>query len=59
VRRVLALQAEVRTLREEVDALRRRLAEERRAAATREREVHRSYRHEIVLWSSTPPDVRR
>lgn len=59
VRRVLALEAEVRALRDQVEALRRRLVEERDLAAQREREVHRSYRHEIVLWSGPLPDRRR
>ena len=59
VKRVLELREEVRRLERKVDRLERRLEEAEREAARRVRDVHRTYRHEIVLRSEVLPDVRR
>lgn len=59
VRRVLELREEVRRLERKVERLERRLDEAEREAARRVQDVHRTYRHEIVLRSEVLPDVRR
>lgn len=59
VKRVIALEDEIRKLRGQVERLRGRIAELEVDAERRVREVHRSYRHEIVLRTDVLPDVRR
>lgn len=59
VKRVLELREEVRRLERKVARLERRLDEAEREAARRVRDIHRTYRHEIVLRSEVLPDVRR
>ncbi len=59
VRQVLELRERIRKLEAQVDRLRRRLAETEEAAARAVKQVHRSYRREIVLRSSMLPEVRR
>jgi MerR family transcriptional regulator, heat shock protein HspR len=51
VRRVLALQEENRTLKRKLDRLRDRMEDLEDQMEQRLAEVHRSYRHEIVLRS--------
>jgi MerR family transcriptional regulator, heat shock protein HspR len=51
VRRVLALQEENRTLKRKVDRLRDKLDDLEEEMERRLDEVHRSYRHDIVLRS--------
>ncbi|CAN5867558.1 helix-turn-helix transcriptional regulator [soil metagenome] len=59
VKQVLELQDEVERLRGKVDRMEERLDAVEAEAEQRVREVHRSYRSEIVLRSETLPDVRR
>ncbi|MFO7548493.1 MAG: MerR family transcriptional regulator [Acidimicrobiia bacterium] len=59
VRRVLELTEHVRKLEGQIQRLRERLQTAEREAARRVQEVHRTYRHEIVLRSEVLPDVRR
>lgn len=59
VKRVIALEDEISRLQGQVERLRRRIAELEIDAERRVREVHRSYRHEIVLRTDVLPDVRR
>ena len=59
VKQVLELQNEVERLRDKVDQMEERLDALAAEAADRVREVHRSYRREIVLRSDLLPDVRR
>ena len=51
VRRVLALQEENRTLKRKVDKLRDKLDDMEEEIEQRLEQVHRSYRHDIVLRS--------
>jgi MerR family transcriptional regulator/heat shock protein HspR len=51
VRRVLALQAENRTLKRKLDKLRDRLDDLEEEMDQKLEDVHKSYRHEIVLRS--------
>ena len=51
VRRVLALQAENRRLKRKVDRLRDKLDDLEDGVAAKLADVHRSYRHEILLRS--------
>lgn len=59
VKRVLELREEVKRLERKVDRLEQRLEEAEREAARQVQDVHRTYRHEIVLRSEVLPDVRR
>jgi MerR family transcriptional regulator/heat shock protein HspR len=59
VRQVLELQDEVERLRDKVDQMERRLDAVMEEAERRLQEVHRSYRHEIVVRSDLLPQVRR
>ena len=59
VKRVLAMQRKIAKLENENMALREQLARERAAAADDVRNVHRSYRREIVVRNPLPPDIRR
>ena len=57
VRRVLALQEENRTLKRKVDRLRDKLDDLEEETERRVVEVHRSYRHDIVLRSQLRPVI--
>jgi len=57
VRRVLALQEENRTLKRKVDRLRDKLDDLEEEIERRVDEVHRSYRHDIVLRSQLRPVI--
>ena len=57
VRRVLALQEENRTLKRKVDRLRDKLDDLEEEIGRRVDEVHRSYRHDIVLRSQLRPVI--
>lgn len=57
VRRVLALQEENRTLKRKVDRLRDKLDDLEEETERRVVEVHRSYRHDIVLRSQVRPVI--
>ena len=57
VRRVLALQEENRTLKRKVDRLRDKLDDFEEEMERRVDEVHRSYRHDIVLRSQLRPVI--
>jgi MerR family transcriptional regulator, heat shock protein HspR len=59
VKQVLDLQREVQILRGEVADLREMMDEVRREAKRQADEIHRSYRHEIVLRPASAPDRRR
>ncbi len=56
---MLELQDEVERLRAKVDRMEERIDALTAEAEQRLREVHRSYRREIVLRSELLPDVRR
>lgn len=58
VRQVLKLQDEVERLRDKVDQMEKRLDAVAEEAERRVQEVHRSYRHEIVVRSDLLPQVR-
>jgi MerR family transcriptional regulator/heat shock protein HspR len=57
VRRVLALQEENRTLKRKVDRLRDKLDDLEEKMEHKLDEVHRSYRHDIVLRSQLRPVI--
>ena len=57
VRRVLALQEENRTLKRKVERLRDKLDDLEEEMERRVDEVHRSYRHDIVLRSQLRPVI--
>lgn len=59
VKQVLELQDEVERLRSKVDRMEDRLDALMEEAEHRVREVHRSYRSEIVLRSNVLPELRR
>lgn len=59
VKQVLNLQDEVERLRDKVDQMEKRLDAVATEAERRVQEVHRSYRHEIVLRSDSLPQLRR
>lgn len=59
VKQVLELQDEVERLRNKVDRMEERLDALMEEAEHRVREVHRSYRSEIVLRSNVLPELRR
>lgn len=58
VKQVLELQDEVESLRTKVDRMEERLDALTQEADQRVREVHRSYRSEIVLRSDALPEIR-
>ena len=59
VRRIMELEGEVDRLRAEVKRLRGKLVIATENAEQQVREVHRSYRRDIVLRGSALPDIRR
>jgi MerR family transcriptional regulator, heat shock protein HspR len=59
VKQVLELQDEVERLRDKVDRMEDRLDAMTAEMEDKVREVHRSYRREIVLRSEVLPEVRR
>jgi MerR family transcriptional regulator/heat shock protein HspR len=59
VRRVMELQSTIERLQGKVEALENELARTRAEMMRQVEQVHRSYRHEIVLRSEMLPDVRR
>ncbi|MEX0946527.1 MAG: MerR family transcriptional regulator [Acidimicrobiia bacterium] len=59
VKQVIDLQNEVLRLRDEVAGLRRDITRQLKETESRLEQVHRSYRHEIVLRSEVLPQVRR
>lgn len=59
VRQVLSLQDEVERLRDKVDQMEKRLDAVTAEAERQVQEVHRSYRHEIVLRSKALPQLHR
>ncbi len=59
VKQVLELQEEIEDLRGRVEKLQDQMDEVLSEKAREIRDVHRSYRREIVLRSSVLPDVRR
>lgn len=59
VKQVIDLQHEVQSLRGEVAELRSMIEQTRREAMRQAEQIHRSYRHEIVLRSEASPELRR
>lgn len=59
IRQVIAMQNRIAALENKTEQLRRQLEQERAAAIARERQLHQSYRHEIVIRQSSTPDLRR
>lgn len=59
VKQVLNLQREVENLRSQVADLRRAVEEVQKETDKQIQQIHRSYRHEIVLRSEVLPAVRR
>jgi len=59
VRRVMEMQLEIQRLKGKVDALEGELSRTRAEMRQQAQEIHRSYRHEIVLRSDALPEVRR
>jgi MerR family transcriptional regulator, heat shock protein HspR len=59
VQRVMELQSRIDKLEGKVEALREELDRTREAAAREAREIHQSYRSEIMLRSQMLPDVPR
>jgi len=59
VKRVMSMQSEIERLKGKVEALEEELARTRAEMRDQARDIHRSYRHEIVLRSESLPDVRR
>jgi MerR family transcriptional regulator/heat shock protein HspR len=59
VKRVLELENLLENLRSKVDQLQHRVREANETAAQEIRQVHRSYRSEIVLRRQILPDIRR
>lgn len=59
VKQVIGLQNEVLRLRSEVAGLRHEITRHQQETESRLEQVHRSYRHEIVLRSEVLPQVRR
>jgi MerR family transcriptional regulator/heat shock protein HspR len=57
VRRVLALQEENRTLKRKVDKLRDKIEDLEDQMDRRVEEVHRSYRHDLILRSDLRPAI--
>ena len=58
VKQVLDLQSEVQSLRAEVAELRSLMEETRKEADRQARQIHRSYRHDIVVRSEMLPQVK-
>ena len=58
VRRVIALTDQLRSMNDEIARLRQQAVEQEMAARTREQEVHRSYRRELVLRADLLPQPR-
>lgn len=58
VKRVLSLQKELARLGQEVERMKSRIAEIEEAASRQAREIHRSYRGEIVLRNPSLPSPR-
>jgi len=59
VRRVMDMQNEIARLKGKVEALEEALIRARAEMREQAQQIHRSYRHEIVLRSQSLPDVRR
>jgi MerR family transcriptional regulator, heat shock protein HspR len=59
VQRVMDLQAEIARLEGKVEALEEQLDRTREAAAKEARDIHASYRHELMLRSEMLPDITR
>ncbi len=59
VQKVMDLQHHISKLEGKVEALREELDRTRKAAARDSREIHQSYRREIVLRSEMLPDITR
>lgn len=59
VKRVLAMQKRIAALEQENAELYEQMVEERSTSADAVRQVHRSYRREIVVRKPLPPDIRR
>lgn len=59
VKRIMQLERDVAKLNREVRRLRRQLAATSQAAAREIKEVHRSYRRDIVVRGGGVPDIRR
>lgn len=59
VQKVMELQLEIARLEGKVEALREELDRARDAAAREARDIHQSYRHEIMLRSEMLPDITR
>lgn len=59
VKRVMEMQLEIERLKGKVEALEDELSATRAEMRNQASEIHRSYRHEIVLRSEVLPEVRR
>lgn len=59
VQKVMELQHEIARLQGKVEALEEQLEKTREAAAREAREIHASYRHELMLRSEMLPDLTR
>ena len=59
VKRVMDRQRQIERLKRKVEALEDQLAQARDELLDQAQEIHRSYRHEIVLRSAMLPDVSR
>lgn len=59
VQRVMEMQQEISRLEGKVEALEEQLEKTREAAAREARDIHASYRHELMLRSEMLPDVPR
>lgn len=59
VQRVIDLQQQVAKLEGKIEALEEQLEKTREAAAREAREIHASYRHELMLRSEMLPDITR
>ena len=59
VLKVMELQRQITHLEGKVEALREELDRTREAAAREARDIHQSYRHELMLRSQTLPDITR
>ena len=59
VQKVMELQEEIARLKGKVEALEDQLDRTRDAAAREARDIHASYRHELMLRSEALPDITR
>ena len=59
VQRVIDLQQQVAKLQGKIEALEEQLEKTREAAAREARDIHASYRHELMLRSEMLPDITR